>query len=347
MRVLLVKMSSLGDVVHALPAVDDAARHGARFDWVVEEAFAAVPAAARGVEQVLPIGLRRWRRAPLAHLEELKRFHQRLRSRRYDLVLDAQGLLKSALVGRWARAARRAGFDFASARERLAALALDQRLRVPAAEHAITRCRHLFAAALGYPLPRTEPSFGLAAETPAEKSVVLAHGTAWRTKHWPEAFWIDLGQRIVRAGLVPTLPWQGAEKPRAMRIASAVPGARLCKAMDMDGVLRLVSAARGIVGVDSGIAHLGAAFGRPTVMLFGPTDPRLTGCRGRYVQNLGSSLACAPCESRRCRLPNPSAGNGAPACLTALGPEQVWRALDGQMRRESTPSSCTTEPPCA
>ncbi len=337
MNVLLVKMSSLGDVVHALPAVEDAARHGARFDWVVEEAFAAVPAAAAGVDDVLPIALRRWRRAPLAHLQELKHFHRRLRRRQYDLVLDAQGLIKSALVGRWARAPLRVGFDFASARERAAALALDRRLRIPAAEHAITRCRRLFAGALGYSPPRSEPAFGLANGEPIGNGVVLAHGTAWRTKHWPEAFWIDIGRRAAAAGLEPLLPWLDGEKARAERIVAAVPGARLCSAMDMDAVVRLVAGARGIVGVDSGIAHLGAAFGRPTVMLFGPTDPHRTGCRGPFAQNLGSCIACAPCESRRCRLPSAmphnAAATDAAACLAALSPNRVWDALDGQMRR--------------
>jgi heptosyltransferase-1 len=266
-----------------------------------------------------------------------RRFHRRLRGRRYDLVLDAQGLAKSALVSSWARATRRAGFDFASARERLSALALDQRLRIPAAEHAIARCRHLFAKALGYAPPRGEPDFGLAAERPPNDSVVLAHGTAWRTKHWPEAFWVDLGRRVAAAGLVPAVPWLDGEKPRAMRIAGAVPGARLCPRMDVDGVVQLVSEARGIVGVDSGIAHLGAAFGRPTVMLFGPTDPGLTGCRGAYVRNLSSSLPCAPCESRRCRLPSgqEQAQPDAPPCLTALRPGHAWLALDGLIRRET------------
>ena len=338
MNVLLVKMSSLGDIVHTLPAVADAVRRGARFDWVVEEDYQSLPAQAGGVDNVLPVALRRWRRAPLQHRCEIRSFHRRLRQRRYDLVLDAQGLIKSAVVSRWARGRHRAGFDFASVRERPAALCYGRRLAVPRRDHAIDRSRQLFAAALGYALPSTPPAFGLEAPPRTGNHVVLAHGATWASKLWPDAFWSDIARRIAAIGLTPLLPWLDDERERAVRIAATAPGAEVLPRTDLKGALDVISKACAVVGVDSGLGHLGAALGRPTVMLFGPTDVALTGCQGRYAQNLAASLPCRPCHSRRCRYRGkPILLHGEeqlPACLAAVSPSRVWTALTQLMRRE-------------
>ena len=335
MNVLLVKMSSLGDIVHTLPAVADAAAHGFRFDWVVEESYQSLPALVAGVDNVVPVALRRWRRRPHENGREMRGFHRRLRRRRYDLVLDAQGLIKSAAVGLLARGRDRAGFDAASVRERPAALAYRRHVRVPRKQHAIARSRSLFAGALDYELPATAPAFGLAAAKERRNQLVLAHGTSWHNKLWPEAFWIDIAERVAAAGLTPLLPWVDGEQERTERIASAVPAAQPCRRLDVAGVMDMVSKSRALVGVDSGVAHLGAAFGLPTVMLFGPTDPGLTGCHGPFVRNLAASLPCSPCHSRRCS--HRSDGNGAHAgqtpCLAALTPAGVWNALNGVMRQ--------------
>ena len=344
MNVLLVKMSSLGDIVHTLPALDDAVRRGVRFDWVVEENYRAVPASAAGVDRVLAVAFRRWRSAPIAFRSELGAFRRRLRECRYDKVVDAQGLLKSAAVGCWASAGERVGFDAASARERGASLAYHRGIPVPRDWHAIDRTRRLFADASGYDLPDSEPAFGLGVApadvaTLPDNAVVLAHGTTWRTKHWPEPFWSSLARLATENGLVPVLPWVSGERGRAERIAATVPGARVCPPMDLDAVMRLLAVCRGIVGVDSGLAHLGAAMGRPTVMLFGPTDPALTGCRGRFVRNLAGSLSCSPCASKRCRLTSQArgqrrAGRWAPPCLGALEPADAWAALTDLIARQ-------------
>ncbi|MCY3621489.1 MAG: lipopolysaccharide heptosyltransferase I [Gammaproteobacteria bacterium] len=344
MNVLLVKMSSLGDIVHTLPALDDAVRHGVRFDWVVEENYRGVPARVPGVGRVLEVAFRRWRGAPITFRNELAAFRRRLRACRYDMVVDAQGLLKSAVVGSWAKAEERVGFNAASARERGATLAYHRGIAVPRDWHAIDRTRRLFAHALGYDLADSEPAFGLDVAgtdggTIADQSLVLAHGTTWRTKHWPEPFWSALARLATEGGLVPVLPWVPGERGRAERIAAAVPGARVCPPMDLDAVMRLLAVCRGIVGVDSGLAHLGAAMGRPTVMLFGPSDPALTGCRGTFVRNLAASMACSPCASRRCRLTSQAreqrqASRWAPPCLEAVGPADAWAALTDLVSRQ-------------
>lgn len=343
MKVLLVKMSSLGDIVHTLPAVDDAVRHGVRFDWVVEENYRAVPALAAGVDRVVEVAFRRWRTAPFAYRAELRAFRQRLRKRRYDLVLDAQGLLKSAAVACWTHAGQRVGFDAASSRERAATLAYDRRIAVSPNWHAIDRTRRLFADALGYVRPEGDAVFDLSCRgrnlgARADRAVVLAHGTTWSTKHWPEVFWTTLAQLVTAHGFVPVLPWTNGERGRAERIANAAPGARIWPRTDLDGVIRLLADASGVVGVDSGLAHLGGALGRPTVMLFGPSDPSRTGGRGPFVRNLAASLPCSPCGSRRCRLGRElgtryEARGSGPPCLEAVAPARAWAALTELMDR--------------
>ena len=336
MRVLLVKMSSLGDVVHTLPAVRDAVRQGVRIDWVVEEAYEPVAALARGVNAIAPVAIRRWRRQPLRCLAEIHAACRHLRRGRYDLVLDAQGLIKSALVGLLARGTVRAGFDRASIRERVATLAYGRCIHVPRHAHAATRLRTLFAQAMGYEMPTGTPQFDIANGRATRDHAVLLHGAAWGTKLWPERHWVDVARRAAADGLTPTLLWQDTlERARAERIAEAEPRAEVCERMDLTGAIDLLGASRLVVGVDTGLAHLGAALGRPTVMLFGPTDPARTGCLGERAVNLSSKLSCAPCLSRRCRHPEAAATiRQSPPCLGSIAPEAVWRLASTAMQRE-------------
>ena len=339
MNALLVKMSSLGDIVHTLPAVQDAAARGVRFDWVVEEQYRDLPERASGVDRVVPVALRCWRRAPLTHRRAIGAFHRRLRARRYDLVLDAQGLLKSAVVTRWANGGARAGFDASGARERAASLCYDRRLRVPRRSHAITRSRSLFAAAFGYSPPRSAPRFGLSPASAVGRDVVLAHGATWHNKLWSEAHWVAIARRCAAAGYRPLVPWLEHERPRARRIVAAVPEARLCEPAGLSALLDVVARARGVIGVDSGLTHFAAAVGRPTVMVFGPTDPRRTGCRGARARNLAPLAPCAPCLARRCRYARSTAGvangaavaNDAAACVASVRAEDAWVALTALM----------------
>ena len=162
-RILFVKTSSLGDIVHNCPAVSDAARHlpEAVIDWVVEDAFAEVAALHASVRRVIPVALRRWRAAPLARAtwSEAAAFRAALRSERYDVIVDSQGLIKSALVSALARGCRH-GLDRASAREPLAARFYNVVHPVPTGLHAVDRNRRLAAAALGY-TPDAACEYGL------------------------------------------------------------------------------------------------------------------------------------------------------------------------------------------
>lgn len=235
-RILFVKTSSLGDVVHNCPAVSDAARSapGAAIDWVVEEAFAEVATMHAQVRRAIPVAVRRWR-GTLWHprtWSEMSAFRRALREERYDLVIDTQGLLKSALLARLADGERH-GMDWASAREPLAARLYDVRHAVPRQQHAVERNRQLAAAALGGK-SLGACDYGLRAEGPMPLDLpapytVLLTMTSRADKLWPEGNWIELGGLLAARGLRCVLPWgSDEEKARAARIAAgtAMPWSR-------------------------------------------------------------------------------------------------------------------------
>ncbi len=215
MRVLVVKMSSLGDVIHTLPALSDAAARvpGVSFDWVVEEDFAEVPAWHSTVDTVIPVALRRWRKRPLRDFRgaEWRQARASLRRIRYDAVIDAQGLLKSAFISGLVKAPR-FGLDRRSAREGLAAVAYDHRLRVPREMHAVERTRLLFARALNYRQEDLALDYGLAAAgectgaREAHRRLVFCHGTSGPEKLWPVAHWQALVRLATAAGYRVYLP---------------------------------------------------------------------------------------------------------------------------------------------
>ena len=332
MRVLLIKTSSLGDVVHTLPALTDARRAipGIQFDWVVEEGFAEIPAWHPAVAQVIPVAIRRWRKNLWQTLRsgEWSRFKARLRETRYDLVIDAQGLLKSAWLTRYVKAPV-AGLDRDSAREPLAARLYDRRYAVPREQHALERVRQLFAQALGYELPQEIGDYGLdraQLATPGEEPYLLfLHGTTWPSKHWPEPYWRELAERMSAFGWAIRLPWGNAEeKARAERIAEGIAGASVLPRLNLGGVAKVVAGARACVAVDTGLGHLAAALDVPSISLYGPTLPGRVGAYGRSQVHLCAS--------------GPDAGKGdrVKPCFDDLLPERVATELKALLRSAET-----------
>jgi heptosyltransferase-1 len=301
-RLLFVKTSSLGDVVHNCPAVSDAARAwpDAAIDWVVEDAFAEVAAMHARVRRVIPVAVRRWRGAlwRARTWREIGAFRRTLRAERYDRVIDTQGLLKSALIARAAHGERH-GMDAASAREPLAARFYDVRHAVPAGQHAVERNRQLTAAALGA-APAAGCDYGLRAEgappleLPGPYAVLLTM-TSRADKLWPEAQWADLGQRLAAQGVRAVLPWGSAEeKARAERIASKVRDAVVPPRMSVAQLARLLRGAKSVAGVDTGLTHLAAALDVPAVGIYLSTQAQLTGLHaGARVRNLAAADAAA------------------------------------------------------
>lgn len=301
MRILLIKTSSLGDVVHNLPVVTDLRTRfpAATIDWVVEESFADIPRLHPGVDQVIPVAVRRWRRSLLvpATWREIGALRRRLGAARYDLAIDTQGLLKSALIARLAPT-RRCGYAADSAREPLASRFYDAHFSVPKAMHAVERNRRLAAQAGGYQITGA-PDYGIAVppapalcvpEGTSGPTAVLLTATSRDDKLWPEEHWTALGQGLEARGLHCLLPaGNDAERERAARLVGRIPRACLLPPSGLGELAGHLAAARIVVGVDTGLVHLAAALARPTLALFSASDPALTGVLARTPAiNLGS-----------------------------------------------------------
>ncbi len=287
-NILLVKTSSLGDVIHALPAVSDARALLAdvRIDWAVEEPFVAVPRLHAGVTGVLPVAIRRWRRTWWrdATRREIAACVRNLRRQRYDAVIDAQGLFKSALIALAARGTRY-GLDFRSSREPLA-LCYHRTFRVSWELHAVERNRLLLARALGYEVP-PGCAYGISAAPrrfdwlAAGPYAVLLHATSGDYKLWDERNWVALGEAFNTSGVSCVLPWgHGIERARSERIAGKLRAATVPPLLSLDDLTGLLAGAKAVVGVDTGLAHLAAALGVPTVGVYCGTDPAATGIYG-------------------------------------------------------------------
>jgi heptosyltransferase-1 len=289
-RILFVKTSSLGDVVHHCPAVSDAASKlpAAEIDWVVEAPFAGVAAMHRSVRRVIPVALRRWRRAPWspAVWSEIAEFRRTVSQDRYDAVIDSQGLLKSALVAAFAPGPRH-GLDRASAREALAAPFYDVTHAVPKALHAVERNRLLTASALGYTLDGpVDYGLGLKNTSSQDSSLkdedapyaVFLTMTSRDDKLWPDERWIEVGRNL---GMRIVLPWGSAgEKARAERIGAEIGNATVPAHMSLPELSALFQNANFAVGLDTGLTHLAAAFGTRTAGIYCGSDPLLTGLYG-------------------------------------------------------------------
>ncbi|OGS99445.1 MAG: lipopolysaccharide heptosyltransferase I [Gallionellales bacterium RIFCSPLOWO2_12_FULL_59_22] len=297
-RILLVKTSSLGDVLHNLPVVSDIVRHfpDARIDWLVEESFTALPKLHPAVRDVIPVAVRRWRGKLLntSTWQEIAAFRSALAAQPYDIAIDTQGLLKSALLMRGAQGLR-CGFDRDSAREPLAASLYQRTFSVAKGQHAVERNRQLAAQALGYALEAPAdygirpPAIARPGWLAQEAYAVLLHATSRADKLWDEPNWIALGRYLHEKNIRCILPWgSDTEQARSLRLAAAIPDAVTPPRLNLNEAAALLGGARAAIGVDTGLAHLAAALGVPTVGIYTATDPALTGLyAGRCAVNLG------------------------------------------------------------
>ncbi|AIR60156.1 ADP-heptose--LPS heptosyltransferase [Cedecea neteri] len=297
MRVLLVKTSSMGDVLHSLPALTDAmhAIPGIKFDWVVEEGFAQIPSWHPAVDKVFPVAIRRWRKSWFASKTRAERevFYEELKAREYDCIIDAQGLVKSAaLVTRKARGIKH-GMNWNSAREPLASLFYNVRHSVARQQHAVERVRELFAKSLGYIQPDRQGDYAIASHflnylnADNGQYAVFLHATTRDDKHWPETHWRELISLLEGSGVRIKLPWGAPhEEARAKRLAEGFDFVDVLPKMTLEEVAKVLAGAKYVVSVDTGLSHLTAALDRPNVTLYGPTDPGLIGGYGLHQQAL-------------------------------------------------------------
>lgn len=307
----------MGDLIHTLPALTDLARRfpDVRVDWLAEEAFVDIPRLHPAVDQVIPIAWRRWRKRLWhpATWGALRACHQALNARRYDLVLDMQGLIKSALVARWVRNTPLGGYAADSIREPLASRAYDKTYQVSRSLSAIERNRRLMGLAFGYQPDPTPPHFGIQPGPrpdwlDANDYAVLLTATSRAEKEWPETHWLTLGAALQAQGLNVIWPWGSApEHARALRLAAALPGSVAAPRLSLAQAAGLLGHAAAVVGVDTGLTHLANALDRPLVAIYTDTDPQLTGVvPSPCAINLGGVAACPSADAvlsalARCR----------------------------------------------
>jgi heptosyltransferase I len=336
--VLLLKTSSLGDIIHTLPAITDAKQQltNIKFHWVVEENFAQIPTWHPAVEKVIPFVWRRVRKNLFAkrNREELQYFYSSLRQNRYDKIIDNQGLIKSAIPARLAHGPVW-GLDFHSAREPIASLFYNHKMAMDTNLHAITKNRMIFAQALNYPIPQSPVDYGVKLESAdmgnigigSEKNYfVFLHSTTWASKHWPEEYWFELCKLAAQTSDI-VLPWGNSqEKERAIRLAKAAPKkCHVTEKLTLTQLATLLANSKGVVTVDTGPAHLAAAVGSPAICLYGPTDPAKIGTTAQNHKHLTGSCNMAPCKKRNCPLPKTDTVQ--PACFKVTTPEKVFLEL--------------------
>lgn len=289
-RILLVKTSSLGDVIHNLPVISDILHYhpDAHIEWVVEDAFADIPRLHPQVKRIHPVAVRRWRKNLFKQntWKEIRECKHSLASHRYDAIIDTQGLLKSAIIACGATGPRH-GYDKHSIRESFASHFYQHTYNISYQQHAVVRNRTLVANSLGYTVPAGAPDYGIQTQ-PSNLGLLIPeinapyvlglHGTSRDSKLWPESHWVNLAHALKTQELKLLLPWASpAEHDRAKRIASAASNAMVLPKLSIAQLASLIAQARYAIGVDTGLSHLSAALSTPTVAIYTDTNPELTG----------------------------------------------------------------------
>lgn len=326
----------MGDVVQTLPALTDAVKAipNIRFDWALEEGYAQIPAWHTGIETVIPTALRRLRRTFRQGLKdrEINSFVKKLRSVKYDFIVDLQGEFKSAMISRLARGMR-CGFDSASIHEMGAQLAYRKRFSVPKGQHSILRMRKLLAQTLGYSFVESEVDYGIdklrlppmPLELP-KPFLVFIHSTSWDSKCWHEIYWKDLTERATKAGFSVVLPWgDESERLRSERIADNNDKVFVLPKLSIAEKASIIAASAATVGLDTGLSHIAAALDVPSVTIYGATDPLLVGSTGERQLHLVSGFECVKCHQTKCTFVTQE--ELKPACLLDFTPEKVWIKL--------------------
>lgn len=328
MKILLIKLSSLGDLLHVFPALADLQQHfpEVQVDWVVDEAFKEVPLWHPAVSSVIPLGLRRLKKQGIWRLQSLRELFstlKKIRSKKYDFIIDAQGLYKSAVLAFLARG-KRVGLAKGASRENVAWL-YQQSFFISWDLHAIPRLRELFSQALNYQYDPQVLDFKLPLwQGQQAKNLIFIHGTTWLTKHYPQEYWQQLALLATQEGWSIDLPQVNAiEEARAQEIADNLTTAKVLPKMSLTAVRDYLRDARGFISVDTGLAHIGAAMGVPGLTLYGPTDPKNIGTEGPHQIHLAAKFECAPCWQQECTHKD-RGHKPTPPCFRQFTPALVW-----------------------
>ncbi|HSH98056.1 MAG: lipopolysaccharide heptosyltransferase I [Methylophilaceae bacterium] len=302
MRILIVKTSSMGDVIHCLPIIADilAKFPEAKIDWVIEESFAEILALNPRINAIIPVAIRRWRKRLFSKVTwgEISRFKKQLSIEKYDLILDMQSLLKSALITTFANGVSH-GQNYKSTREPLAALFYQRTHFVPRNQHAVEQNRALAAKAVNYTAPVSLPEYGLSAKPLgvesgidlSENYVIAFHATSRDSKLWPVHHWIALGKALNTQGYTLVMPWGNEdERLRANIIAEGVESSIVLPKLGLATLASVIARATAAIGVDTGLIHLAIALKIPSIAIYTDTYPALNGAyagEGSIAINLG------------------------------------------------------------
>ena len=313
-KILIVKTSSLGDVVHMLPAIYDAAQAISKLqiDWIVEENFQEVPRWSPYVNKVIPIALRRWRKSlfSLKTWQEIRQFKQTLQLEKYDVVVDSQGLLKSALVTTWVNKEPNAvwGYDRYSIREPIAHYFYQNTVSVSRNLHAIERNRLILSKVLKYSLDKKLLNYGIAEQqwslpnnlsTLLEKPYIIAlHGTSKVDKEWPIEAWLSLLQSMNKEGVNIVFPWgNSSEKQRVEWLCKQANNAVMLPRCDLSALASIILSAQAVIGMDTGLMHIAAALNKQGLALYPVTQINLTGVLSGETQNHIENIAGKACQN--------------------------------------------------
>lgn len=337
MKILLVRLSSLGDILHLFPAISDlrGCYSDAEIHWLVEPAFAQMAGWHSAVDKVITVPLRSYKKQWWRLPQLMRGLKRQLQAENYDLVLDAQGLLKSAVLSRLV-GVDIYGFHADSARESLAAMFYKKTAKVAQGLHVIEKNRQLVSQLFGTDSQKPA-DFGLNLFCQQQREIglpphlasfvdrpclILLHGTTWDSKYWPESSWLELVSLLNQQGWRCLLPWGNeAEQLRAQRLA----GEGLAQVLPKLSLAELVAVllhTQGFVSVETGIGHLATVLNMPGIMLHGPTDPNYSGILQLSCQHLISHLDCSPCFKREC--PKLASSVDIPPCQVALSPQRVF-----------------------
>ena len=334
-KCLIVKTSSLGDVLHTLPALTEAKKHmpEVEFDWVVEKAFAEIPRWHSAVCDVLEVEVRKWRKNIFVYYSEICAFKKKLKSKRYDYIIDAQGLLKSAWITKGARGVKY-GLDKLSAREPAASFFYQHKVSVAKRHHAILRVKELFSKVFNYPVI-DEVDYGISYKwhkQNAHKQVVFLHATTWLSKHWSLAHWQKLVKLLTKNDIKVLLPWgSDEEKFQAQKIAGDNKNVIILNKMSLTELAELFIQSDAIVSVDTGLSHLAAACNAPVIGIYGSTSAKLTGAIGKQVIHVASKLTCSPCFKKIC----PITQDVFAPCEVEISAESIFEGLNALLESDS------------
>ena len=336
-KILIVKTTSMGDLLQLFPALTDADRcfPGIKFDWVVEESFQEIPRLHPTINKIIAISYRKWKNNFTIDLINgaIKQSLQELRRHTYDMIIDAQSNLKSALISKCARGTTY-GLDWRSVREYGANFAYQHKIHVARDQNHAERMRQLMAKFLGYPLQRCIADYGidknilpsLDFNLPAA-FIFVTPISSRKTQTWPESFWKDVLNDIVATGYSVVLPWwSDHEKHLVLRLKNNNIHIQVLPPLTLSQKATVLSRAKASISLDTGLAHMAAALEIPNVSLYGPTNATLTGTVGfGQIHLSATSPACAPCLRTKCNYTGDSFHN--PACFASIKPQQVLESL--------------------